>query len=230
MGRPLPGLPRAGLTASDDDHRRTRRGPRHPPPRAGLGPVGGAGARRAAARLRRSSRALPSSTRSCRCSPTPTSSRRSPGWSTPSTSPGGRLLPAGGVLAGVGRAAVGAGHGVEVRFADLPDHAPARRRRADGADEPDATTDGTDATPAATAAPRPDAIGTLAAAAGYDDPERWWEDAVEHRGTSSPRAVRAPSEAMAAVREADDRGRRRPRRRRQRPPRGGDAPGRCGPP
>jgi len=28
---------------------------------------------------------------------------------------------------------------------------------------------------------RADPIGTLAAAAGYDDPERWWEDVVEHR-------------------------------------------------
>ncbi|MBM7367179.1 DUF5682 family protein [Gordonia hydrophobica] len=27
-----------------------------------------------------------------------------------------------------------------------------------------------------------DPIGALAAAAGYDEPERWWEDAVEHRG------------------------------------------------
>ncbi|HEV7685237.1 MAG TPA: DUF5682 family protein, partial [Acidimicrobiia bacterium] len=26
-----------------------------------------------------------------------------------------------------------------------------------------------------------DPIGTLAAAAGYDDPERWWEDVIEHR-------------------------------------------------
>jgi hypothetical protein len=28
---------------------------------------------------------------------------------------------------------------------------------------------------------RTDPIGVLAAAAGYDDPERWWEDVVEHR-------------------------------------------------
>jgi hypothetical protein len=28
---------------------------------------------------------------------------------------------------------------------------------------------------------RADPIGALAAAAGYDDPERWWEDVVEHR-------------------------------------------------
>src|SRR5438046_1701071 len=28
---------------------------------------------------------------------------------------------------------------------------------------------------------RIDPLGVLAQAAGYDDPERWWEDAVEHR-------------------------------------------------
>ncbi|MEV1171569.1 DUF5682 family protein [Nonomuraea sp. NPDC049784] len=45
---------------------------------------------------------------------------------------------------------------------------------------------------------RADPIGSLAAAAGYDDPERWWEDVVEHRG-DTPFGVIA--EAMAAVRE-----------------------------
>lgn len=33
----------------------------------------------------------------------------------------------------------------------------------------------------ARAAAGPDAIGLLASAGGYDDPERWWEDVVEHR-------------------------------------------------
>lgn len=28
---------------------------------------------------------------------------------------------------------------------------------------------------------REDPIGALAAAGGYDDAERWWEDAIEHR-------------------------------------------------
>ena len=42
--------------------------------------------------------------------------------------------------------------------------------------------------------------------AGYDDPERWWEDVVEHRGTSGPEAdalapFHALAEAMAALRE-----------------------------
>ena len=44
-----------------------------------------------------------------------------------------------------------------------------------------------------------DPIGTLAEAAGYDDPERWWEDVIEHRyhGTEIFAAV---TEAMAALR------------------------------
>ncbi|WP_373869684.1 DUF5682 family protein [Acrocarpospora pleiomorpha] len=45
---------------------------------------------------------------------------------------------------------------------------------------------------------RVDPIGALAAAAGYDDPERWWEDAVEHRGDTPFEVI---AEAMAAVRE-----------------------------
>jgi Family of unknown function (DUF5682) len=36
--------------------------------------------------------------------------------------------------------------------------------------------------PAAHVAVRVDPLGVLAGAAGYDDPERWWEDVVEHRG------------------------------------------------
>lgn len=43
-----------------------------------------------------------------------------------------------------------------------------------------------------------DPIGELARAAGYDDPERWWEDVVEHRGMPAFEAI---AEAMAAIRE-----------------------------
>lgn len=32
---------------------------------------------------------------------------------------------------------------------------------------------------------RIDPIGVLAGAAGYDDPERWWEDVIEHRGAEA---------------------------------------------
>ena len=44
-----------------------------------------------------------------------------------------------------------------------------------------------------------DPIGELAAAAGYDDPERWWEDVVEHRGMPAFAAI---AEAMTAIRES----------------------------
>ncbi|WP_222106295.1 DUF5682 family protein [Catellatospora sichuanensis] len=47
---------------------------------------------------------------------------------------------------------------------------------------------------------RIDPIAGLAQAAGYDDPERWWEDVIEHRRDVPPFA--AVAEAMAAVREA----------------------------
>ncbi|WP_449291520.1 DUF5682 family protein [Nonomuraea maritima] len=43
-----------------------------------------------------------------------------------------------------------------------------------------------------------DPIAALATAAGYDDPERWWEDVVEHRGDTPFEVI---AEAMAAVRE-----------------------------
>lgn len=63
------------------------------------------------------------------------------------------------------------------------------RDRADG--EPDA--DGL----------RIDPLAVLAEAAGYDDPERWWEDVVEHQGpVADPFApFDAVAEAMGALRE-----------------------------
>ncbi|WP_037873403.1 DUF5682 family protein [Streptomyces sp. NRRL S-37] len=51
---------------------------------------------------------------------------------------------------------------------------------------------------------RADPLGALAEAAGYDDAERWWEDAVEHRGTGEGDAMAsftALEEAMTALRE-----------------------------
>ncbi|MCO1657695.1 hypothetical protein KDL28_21780 [Pseudonocardia sp. S2-4] len=77
--------------------------------------------------------------------------------------------------------------GVPVRFIDLPyalQVGPSPEPGAD-ADEP---------------APRVrpvDPIGELAAAAGYDDSERWWEDVVEHRELPAFEAI---AEAMAAIR------------------------------
>ncbi|MEO6510580.1 MAG: DUF5682 family protein [Nocardioides sp.] len=83
-------------------------------------------------------------------------------------------------------------HGVPVRFADLP----VTHQLVDPGDSE---------VPAPGQAPRPDPIRMLAEAAGYDDPERWWEDAVEHRGSSSLERFAAVKDAMAAVRESDER-------------------------
>jgi hypothetical protein len=86
---------------------------------------------------------------------------------------------------------------VPVRFIDLP----AAIRLAAGT--PSAPTAADDAV-------RVDPIGALAEAAGYDDPERWWEDVVEHRfdhpgaDIDELRAAAAPfaaiGEAMSVVR------------------------------
>src|SRR5262245_47056547 len=84
-------------------------------------------------------------------------------------------------------------HAVPVRFCDLP------TTHRFSTDEPESDGDGV----------RTDPLGELAAAAGYDDPERWWEDAVEHRldaagDVDEVAAALAPftaiAEAMAAVR------------------------------
>ncbi len=45
----------------------------------------------------------------------------------------------------------------------------------------------------------PDPLRALAAAAGDPDPERWWEDVIEHRGDGAP-AFGAVAEAMEAAR------------------------------
>ncbi len=45
----------------------------------------------------------------------------------------------------------------------------------------------------------PDPIRDLAAAAGDPDPERWWEDVIEHRGDGAP-AFEAVAEAMTTAR------------------------------
>lgn len=45
-----------------------------------------------------------------------------------------------------------------------------------------------------------DPLRSLASAAGDDDPERWWEDVIEHRGDGAP-AFDAVAEAMRAARE-----------------------------
>ncbi|MEW2509906.1 DUF5682 family protein [Streptomyces sp. NPDC046870] len=96
--------------------------------------------------------------------------------------------------------------GVPARFIDLPaTHTLAWQKEADESG------DGTEE-PGPDPAPRPghgdqvrvDPLAVLAEAAGYDDPERWWEDVVEHRGPGArdPFApFAAVAEAMGALRE-----------------------------
>ena len=68
------------------------------------------------------------------------------------------------------------GAGVPVRFCDLPAAYQLAMREGSAPQ------------------PRTDPIGELAAAAGYDDPERWWEDVVEH--------VPGPSSVFGAIADA----------------------------
>ncbi|MGW9376807.1 DUF5682 family protein [Streptomyces albidoflavus] len=112
--------------------------------------------------------------------------------------------------------------GVPVHFIDLPATHTLALRAADEAEGGDG--DGTDADKAGEAGkeehqarPHPEALrvdplAVLADAAGYDDPERWWEDVVEHRGGHGSGAeedageaalasFRALGEAMGALRE-----------------------------
>ncbi|MEV7143492.1 DUF5682 family protein [Streptomyces tauricus] len=98
-------------------------------------------------------------------------------------------------------------HGVPARFIDLPaTHTLAREDKdeeekedvAEGEGEPD----GALSEPAR--AVRIDPLAVLAETAGYDDPERWWEDVIEHRRARAEDAF-APfevlGEAMEALRE-----------------------------
>jgi hypothetical protein len=70
--------------------------------------------------------------------------------------------------------------GVPVRFCDLP---AAHQLAMTGGKEPRS---------------RIDPVGELAAAAGYDDPERWWEDVVEH--VPGPAVFDALAEAIGILR------------------------------
>ncbi|PBC79399.1 hypothetical protein BX265_4201 [Streptomyces sp. TLI_235] len=91
-----------------------------------------------------------------------------------------------------------ADHDVPVRFVDLPAaHTFALTQTPPGV--PGGTSDG--------AAEAEDGIGdpiaALAEAAGHDDPERWWEDVVEHRAPDGDALApfAAVAEAMTALRE-----------------------------
>ncbi|MEO3812762.1 DUF5682 family protein [Sphaerisporangium sp. B11E5] len=90
--------------------------------------------------------------------------------------------------------------GVPVRFCDLPaahSLAGPPRGAADAGDGPGDEARPEDGTEDQDPGGR-DPIGRLAEAAGYDDPERWWEDVVEHRGDAPFEVI---AEAMEAVRE-----------------------------
>ncbi len=92
-------------------------------------------------------------------------------------------------------------HEVPARFIDLPaTHTLVWERDAEASEGP-----GSEGAQAPTVDDvRVDPLAVLAEAAGYDDPERWWEDVVEHRGVGEGDAF-APfvvlEEAMGALRE-----------------------------
>ncbi|MGW0830958.1 DUF5682 family protein [Streptomyces prunicolor] len=112
-------------------------------------------------------------------------------------------------------------HQVPARFIDLPATHTLAWGKDDGEGEltgEEEPPDPTDETPAAgtpssepPSAPEPsgpdlrvDPLAVLAETAGYDDPERWWEDVVEHRGVGERDAFApftALEEAMGALRE-----------------------------
>ncbi|ROP39210.1 DUF5682 family protein [Saccharothrix texasensis] len=86
-------------------------------------------------------------------------------------------------------------NGVPVRFFDLPAAASLADPETPDAPDPSEAPDSPGSPRAAL-----DPLGTLAEAAGFDDPERWWEDVVEHH--TDPRDLaEAVAEAMGALRE-----------------------------
>ncbi|WP_306335519.1 DUF5682 family protein [Streptomyces sp. KL118A] len=106
-------------------------------------------------------------------------------------------------------------NGVPVRFIDLPAaHSLALRtedenegeRESDERDERDRESgeEGRESRSGDEKGVRVDPLGVLAETAGYDDPERWWEDVVEHRGAADDAFApfEALGEAMGALREA----------------------------
>ncbi|MFB6893510.1 DUF5682 family protein [Kitasatospora sp. NPDC056327] len=111
------------------------------------------------------------------------------------------------------------GHGVPLHFIDLP----AGHLLADGPDPADGTDgagdgggdDGAEGGGDGGGDLPRDPIATLAAAAGHDDPERWWEDVVEHRrpGDDPLAPFTAVAEAMTALREDGGGASRRDERR-----------------
>ncbi|MFI0711890.1 DUF5682 family protein [Streptomyces inhibens] len=101
--------------------------------------------------------------------------------------------------------------GVPVRFIDLPaahSLAMTAEGQEEGGGEDGGGAEAAHQEAADRADLRVDPIRVLAGAAGYDDPERWWEDVVEHRregggpGADALAPFMALAEAMGALREA----------------------------
>ncbi|WP_354640970.1 DUF5682 family protein [Kitasatospora camelliae] len=100
-----------------------------------------------------------------------------------------------------------------VRFIDLPaGHTLAPDGTPDeaAAGAPDGCPDDATRAPSGEDAAAADPIAALARAAGHDDPERWWEDVIEHRtpGADALTPFEAVAEAMTALRETGPVGRR----------------------
>ncbi|MFI1156038.1 DUF5682 family protein [Streptomyces sioyaensis] len=126
-------------------------------------------------------------------------------------------------------------HGVPVRFIDLPaahslamgEDGEQAEGQTSGGEEPEGEQpggeksggEGPEGEQGTQADVRVDPVRVLAEAAGYDDPERWWEDVVEHRGgggtsrrsgaesgggpdADAAAPFAALAEAMGALREA----------------------------
>ncbi|MEV7195856.1 DUF5682 family protein [Streptomyces sp. NPDC093510] len=98
------------------------------------------------------------------------------------------------------------GRGATVRFFDLPAaHSLALRAGDEGGEgDGDERAEGERVEDGSESDVRVDPLGVLAETAGYDDPERWWEDVVEHRaaGGEAFAPFEALSDAMGALREA----------------------------
>ncbi len=110
---------------------------------------------------------------------------------------------------------------VPVRFCDLPSTAMLASSTAalpsnDGDKPPSAPDDGDDSDePDVRDEVRRDPIAALASAAGYDDPERWWDDVVESR-LDAPTPFPVITEAMTELRAAAPKATRREQEREDR--------------
>lgn len=92
----------------------------------------------------------------------------------------------------------------QIAVADDPSGDPAENADQEPAEDETGDNDAEAEVPAAQAAGtrlRKDPIAVLASVAGYDDPERWWDDAVEGRHSGDP--FDAITEAMAELRAAE---------------------------